>query len=118
MTTPIDPGPTTSARVARMLSIELDGDDEVADPIVRARLDDVVAAVNASLTWIEPDADGHWRPDHVHGATMLAARIDRRRHSPSGVETFGGDAATYVQRTDPDVAQLLGLGRMARPAVG
>jgi hypothetical protein len=49
---------------------------------------------------------------------MLAGRLWRRRNSPAGVESFAGDAAVYVSRNDPDVAQLLGLGAYTPPAVG
>jgi hypothetical protein len=34
------------------------------------------------------------------------------------VATFTADGAVYVQRNDPDVAMLLGLGAYAPPVVG
>ena len=49
------------------------------------------------------------------GATMLAARLHRRRNSPGGIESFVADGAVYVSRQDPDVAVLL---RMDHPGVG
>jgi hypothetical protein len=52
------------------------------------------------------------------GAAMLAARLWRRRNSPEGVATFTADGAVYVQRNDPDVAMLLGIGSYAPPVVG
>lgn len=54
----------------------------------------------------------------VLGATLLAARLFRRRNSPDGVVAFAGDTPLYVQRMDPDVALLLQLGANAAPAVG
>jgi hypothetical protein len=87
-----------------------------------------VAAVNdliaAPVGWLAQPVDATtgeaqpWPARHVLGATMLAGRLWRRRNSPAGVESFAGDAAVYVSRNDPDVAQLLGLGAYAPPAVG
>lgn len=59
-----------------------------------------------------------WPTDVQQGALMLGSRLFRRRKSPSGVEAFGADGPVYVQRNDPDVAQLLQLGAYAPPAVG
>lgn len=56
-----------------------------------------------------------WPADVTLGALVLAFRLWRRRDSPLGVASLGGDATAYVTRTDPDVASLLGL---TRPAVG
>lgn len=60
-----------------------------------------------------------WSDKVKLGATMLAARLVRRRNSPQGVAAFteqGG--AAYVSRTDPDVAQMLRIGAYAAPQVG
>jgi len=54
----------------------------------------------------------------VQGATMLAARLHRRKGSPAGVEAFGSLGAAYVMRTDPDIAMFLKLGSWQRPQVG
>jgi hypothetical protein len=79
----------------------------------------VVAAVNMVVRRsLSPADDGSWAADHQLGATMLAGRLWRRRNSPAGVETFGGDVTAYVQRNDPDVAMLLQLGSYTPPAVG
>lgn len=66
-----------------------------------------------------PDMDEEW-PERVKlGATMLAARLVRRRNSPQGVAAFTTEGgAAYVSRIDPDVAQMLRLGRYAAPQVG
>lgn len=112
MTTPTPAsGPTSAASVAAWLK---DGDADAAD-----KYEAVAAAVNAVVKrWHVPRADGTWKDDHSLGATMLAARLWRRRNSPEGVATFTGDGAVYVQRNDPDVALLLQLGQHAPPVVG
>lgn len=82
----------------------------------------VVAAVNSQVrTWPVSSgavAQNIW-PERIQlGATMLAARLHRRRNTPAGVEAFGSDGAVYVSRLDPDIAQLLQLGSYQPPAVG
>lgn len=59
-------------------------------------------------------------PRFRQGAVMLAARLYRRRFSPGGLEGYssGDGGLAYVQRNDPDIAQLLGLGIYKRPQVG
>lgn len=81
---------------------------------------DTTAAVNAVVRrFLAVPADGEaWDSDKVVGAVMLAGRIYSRRNSPAGVATFGAEGAVYVQRNDPDVAMLLGLGPYSPLAVG
>lgn len=43
------------------------------------------------------------------GMTMLAARLYKRKDTPSGLESFGEWGSSYVSRYDPDVAKLLRL---------
>lgn len=116
MTTPPPapaPGPALAAAVARQLS---KSDDDAA---VLEKLAPTVAAVNAVVRrWLSPLPDGSWSPDHINGATMLAARLYRRRNSVEGVATFTADAPVYVQRNDPDIAMQLQLGTWAPPVVG
>lgn len=110
-----DNGPTTLALVKAHASI----DDNVDD----AFLTGVVAAVNARvLQWPvaqvavdAPDWSGEGVAHVVLGATMLAARLHRRRNTPDGVAAFGSEGPLYVQRNDPDVALLLRLGQHKRP---
>lgn len=52
------------------------------------------------------------------GTIMLAARVYRRRNSPAGVEALGELGPVYVSRNDPDLAQLLKIGRYQVPRVG
>lgn len=89
---------------------------------------DVVNAVNAFVNTGCPDAPrvrddsgqptDEWAPDTDLAALMLAARLVRRRNSPSGTEAFADGGAVYVSRQDPDVAQLLRLGPYAPPKIG
>lgn len=82
----------------------------------------IVAAVNRKVRRmrIAAYASGtdDWPEDIVLGATMLAARLYRRRNSPAGFEAFNGEGAAYVQRNDPDIAQMLELGPYAGPRIG
>lgn len=109
-------GPTTVPLVKRHLGITDARDDD--------RLAGIVAAVNVKVRrWpvgvLAVDlADWSTAADAVEGATLLAARLFRRKNSPAGVETFGNEGAAYVVRMDPDVALLLRLGNHAGPVVG
>lgn len=110
MTTPVSPaGPTTPELVAGWLGLRGEAGVDEAEP--------VVAAVNAHVKRLIPNpAEGEaWDEDRSLGATMLAARLLRRKNSPGGVESFGSEQLAYVRRTDPDIDRLLGLNR---PAVG
>lgn len=66
----------------------------------------------------DPEAVPEWREHIKLAAVMLAARLVRRRNSPQGVAAFTEGGAAYVSRVDPDVAQMLKLGRYATPKVG
>lgn len=106
------PGPATVEAVRVDLDLSAaDRETEHLAPVVEA-VNDLVS------TWVEPTESGEWAPRFQRGANMLAARIYRRRMSPAGVESFGELGAVYVQRNDPDIAHLLGLGRYRRLAVG
>lgn len=78
---------------------------------------DAAAAVLALVTRWHGDA-AEWDDAVLQGARMLTARLWRRRQSPAGVESVGDLGAVYVQRRDPDVALLLGLGSYRPPLVG
>lgn len=107
-------GPATTAKVKVQLQITDAGDDAV--------LDDIVAAVNAVVRGLPVaqlgDDVNAWPANVSHGANMLAGRLFRRRNSPSGIEAFGANGPVYVNRNDPDIAQLLQLGDYSKPAVG
>ena len=110
--TPV-PAVTSRETVKRYLGITDSRDDDA--------LDAVVSAVNSLVVqWHGAPASGVWPQHHQQGSTMLAARVYRRRNSPNGVESFGSEVAgaVYTRSNDPDIAQLLEIGRYARPQVG
>lgn len=112
-------GPATGATVKAHLKIP--SNDERDD----AKLQTVIEAVNQKVVTfrivkelvIEEDTDA-WPAHIVLGATLLSARLFKRSGSPAGVETFGEGGVAYVQRNDPDIAMMLGLGAYKSPAVG
>lgn len=109
-------GPTSVPEAKAQLRIP--ADDTTDDP----ELDAVVEAVNALVRrWpVAQAAVGAtaWPAHITRGATMLAARLFRRRNSPAGVEAFSQAGPVYVQRNDPDVAMLLKLGSWQAPGIG
>lgn len=92
----------------------------LTDPDDDAAITTVIAAVVALVTRWRPLPAGttEYSADVAQGAVMLAARIWRRRNSPSGVESFADLTPIYVSRSDPDIALLLGIGAYATPKVG
>lgn len=99
---------TSLPRVLRMLGRSAEEDPE-EDPVLL----EVVEAVRSLVpTWRERPAAG-WAAHHHLGATMLAARLYRRKDSPGGLAEFGTEGAAYVAGNWPDVAMLLGLGGYA-----
>lgn len=84
------------------------------------------AAAAAASCWVadkvlglDPEDPAAW-PTAVNaalhlGTVMLAARWYGRRSSTNGVASFQEFGVAYVSRTDPDVANLLGLNA---PGVG
>lgn len=111
-----DGGPTTVGLVKAHLSIADARDDTRLDPIVKG-VNRLVRSWPVSSPAVG-QADWTGVEDVVEGATMLAARLFRRKGSPAGVESFGSLGAAYVMRNDPDVAMLLQLGPWAPPSVG
>lgn len=111
-------GPTTVAAVKELSRVTGNADD--------VRLGRIVAAVNAWCLALPSAAVADGAPDwsgaqlqHItEGATMLGARLYRRKNTPDGVVSMGGESFAYIARNDPDVAMLLGLGAWAPPAVG
>lgn len=114
MTSPTPATPPTSAAAVREW-LTLTG-DVVAD---EAKVALYVAAVNVMVTrFAAPEADGTWGADITLGATMLAGRLYRRRNNPAGVAEFAAEGPVFVQRNDPDIAQLLRVGSYTPPRVG
>lgn len=116
-TTPGD-GPTTLDLVKRHCGVPstLKDQDEQIEAVVWA-VNGLVSGWPCSEPAIGAE-DWSGLPQVVLGATMLAARLHRRRDSVDGVATFGSEGPLYVTRNDPDVALLLGLGQHSGPAVG
>lgn len=115
-------GPTSRQLVTDWLPGGVPVDDE-------ARVDRLVTAANAYVRklpvcdeladpLVAAPADWTGYEHIVEGATMLVVRLYRRKNTPDGVASFGGDTIAYVRRVDPDIAQLLQLGDYAPPAVG
>lgn len=107
---------TTAADVASHLKLAApDALATSAAAAVNAMLagrEDLVVVVDAEAGTVEPSAAAKL------GATMLAARLHRRRNTPFGVEAIDGTAASTMARNDPDVARLLGLDWHTAPGVG
>lgn len=111
-------GPATLAGVKLQLKIPAEDttEDEALNP--------VIASVNSTVRgWpccADAAGDDDWTgaPAVVGGATMLAARLYRRRNSPAGVELFTDQGAAYVMRSDPDIGMLLKLGSWSLPGIG
>lgn len=114
-------GPTSLPQAKGQLGITDARDDE--------RLQLIVDAVNSQVrSWpvslaavdTDPAADPArpWPARITMGATLMVARLFRRKNSPAGVEAFGSEGAAYVMRSDPDIAQLLELGSWTGPMVG
>jgi hypothetical protein len=108
--------PTTLEAVKVWLRLTDDNDNDVA----QAATDAANAYVVSLPIWrglVNNGGEPIVPANVTQGATMLAARLYRRRNSPGGIEAFA-DAAVYVGRTDPDVSRLLQLDHYAPPRVG
>jgi hypothetical protein len=114
-----DTGPATLAGTCAELSAPVPGAGQRLDQLAA-----IVAAVNGMVRALPvallADGEPTWdaAPQVVLGADRLAARLDKRRATPLGYEAFGEGGPVYVSRNDPDIAQLLQLGRYMPPMVG
>lgn len=99
---------TDLERTNRMLS--RDPDDQRAVEVVEA-------VCSLVPTWRARPAAG-WESHHKLGATMLAARLERRKDAPGGMVDFAEGGAGYVSGNWPDVAMLLGIANYAVGRVG
>lgn len=69
--------------------------------------------------YIDPDQPVPSAADAHQAATMLAARLYRRRNSPEGVQGITPDGvAVGIVRTDADIARLLRIDTFTTPQVG
>lgn len=113
------PGPATLDAVRRHLRMTTNADDDLIQDAVDAANMFVWRLPARNYPYAAPTAEDMWAADQTQGAVMLAARLYRRRNSPAGVESFSDlGGAVYVQRNDPDIALLLGIGAYARPRTG
>jgi hypothetical protein len=90
---------------------DVDGNDALESATAAAVA--FVERQRADLPWDQEE----WLPaaDIKQGAAMLAARLYERRGSLLGVAGSAGyEAAGQILRYDPDIEQLLGIGR-SRP---
>ena len=118
-------GPATEATVRALISVEDARDDTVLTAVINAvnvRVQDyrVVKQFVTGLPDPLPENPA-WPADIAYGCNLLAARLFSRRNSPEGVADFtaGADGgAVYIQRNDPDIAQLLRLGAHRQLTVG
>lgn len=104
---------TTLDLVRDWLKLTGTGDDDLVGRCVTAanRVATRYAPAGAD---VDPDLSG----DVTLAATMLAARLYRRRNSPEGVQGMTDAGAVYVARTDPDIARLLRIDQYLSPQVG
>lgn len=103
--------PTDTAAVKAYLSLDDDGDDGLLDKVctaVNVFVRRTEKARRLGLVSPEP-VPNDWPGDITQGATMLAARLHRRKNSPNGVEAFAVGGPVYVRRNDPDIAMMLDL---------
>lgn len=102
--------------------------DAVASHIRLAAADalcaEVAAAVNSYLDGRDDLVDVDTttgtatpKPAAMLGATMLAAKLHRRRNSPGGTESVDGTVASYVARYDPDISRLLRIDYHSAPGI-
>lgn len=73
-------------------------------------LPDTIAAVVDLVEDWKGQPIAQWPQRWRLGTMMLIGRVDRRRMSPSGVDTVTELGPVYIARKDPEVAQLLEIG--------
>lgn len=110
--------PATLTAVKAWAGITNDKDDTVLTTVILPAVNSLVRGLPVAQALDTDPAPEDWPAPIVAGATMLAARLHRRRNTPGGVEASGAFGVAYVRRVDPDVAQLLQLGEYAPPGVG
>lgn len=104
-----EPEPTDKAAVKAYLSLDDDADDALIDKVCAAVNVFVRRTEKARRYGLTDPAPAAWPADLTQGATMLAARLHRRKNSPNGVEAFAVGGPVYVRRNDPDIAMMLDL---------
>lgn len=115
------PQPTDGPATLEATKLQLQLEDTVDDTYITSVVDAVNVTVRDMAYPLSITADpapAEWPADILLGSNMLAARLVRRRNSPSGVEALTDAGAAYVSRNDPDISQLLRIGANAKPMVG
>lgn len=110
----------TGASVAAWLDLTPPTEESDPDQLVElaAAVDLIVRGLPSTLKRfdLETPPDPHvWDDRWTRGAKMWAGRLQRRRMSPEGVYQLAGDAVSYINRNDPDIAVML---RLNYPMVG
>lgn len=62
-----------------------------------------------------PSGRAPWTDTVALGATMLTARLYRRRNSPAGIESMTELGTSYVSRYDSDIARMLRIDAFMGP---
>lgn len=109
--------PTGTPTTLAMVKVHLGMTDEVDDLRLQPKVDAANALVLGLPVTASLPLDGVWPADVALGATLLAAHLWRRKNSPAGQVPTGAQGAVYVQRADPDIAQLLRVGDYETPSV-
>lgn len=118
----------TAAAALDYLGVVAGGEAAASVEAARLAAVDLVERLRPDLVEFTVDTDGDgvldatpefMATDSIRlGALLLIGRYHARKGSPVGIATFGELGAASILRTDPDVAQLLGVGRYATPRVG
>ena len=100
---------TTTGQVASWLGIPDPSQD--GDPAL-------ILAVTAANAVVERYTGTDQTDASKAAATMLGARLYRRRNSADGVQQLTPDAGMRVATSDPDIARLLRIDAFDPPEVG
>jgi hypothetical protein len=106
--------PPTLADLKEDMKIKADDTRDDAD--LQLNLDAAVAHVvdvRNDLDFLRDEGDPRPKPTPAHflGTLRLAARWSSRRRSPDGMIVAGELGSARVASYDPDIEQLLGVGR-------
>ena len=75
------------------------------------------ACAQAAVSFVGslPSGRAPWTDTVALGATMLTARLYRRRNSPAGIEALTDLGTSYVSRYDSDIARMLRIDAFMGP---
>lgn len=95
-----------ASRAADWLKLPAGGDEAITQ---------VAQAVHTLILGLDHVNPTTWDYPTILGATMLTARMYRRRNSPNGIESLTEMGTSYVSRYDSDIARLLKIDAFATP---